>query len=62
MFVRQKVLEEAIQKGAGDVRGKRVLLFDDLIESGTTLRRVADLLLKEGGASTLYALALTRTK
>ncbi len=61
-FERQKVLEEAIQKGAGNVRGKRVLLFDDLIESGATLRRVADVLLKEGGASTVHALALTRTK
>ncbi len=59
---RQKVLEEAIQKGPGDLKGKRVLLIDDLIESGSTLRRVAEVLLKEGGASAVCALALTRTK
>ena len=59
---RQKVLAEAIQQGAGDVKDKSVLLLDDLIESGSTLRRVADVLLKAGGARAVYALVLTRTK
>ena len=56
------VLGEAIQKGTGDVIGKCVLLFDDLIESGSTLGRVAEVLAKEGCASRVYVVVLTRTK
>ena len=59
---RQKLLAEAIQPGPGVVNGRVILLLDDLIESGSTLRRTAEVLLKQGGAQALYALALTRTK
>ncbi len=59
---RKKLLEEAIQKGSGDVEGKHILLVDDLMESGSTLRRVADVLLNDGGAASIHALVLTRTK
>lgn len=59
---RQRVLSEAVQGGLGDVRGKSVLLFDDLTESGSTLRRTAEVLLHTCGATAVYALVLTRTK
>jgi predicted amidophosphoribosyltransferase len=59
---RQRVLAEAVQLGKDDLKGKSILLFDDLIESGATLRRAAEVLLKEGGARAIYALVLTRTK
>jgi predicted amidophosphoribosyltransferase len=59
---RQWVLAEAIQSGPGDVRGRSILLFDDLIESGATLRRTAEVLLQPSGAMSVYALVLTRTK
>jgi len=59
---RQRVLAEAVQAGQNDVKGKSILLFDDLIESGSTLRRAAEVLLKDGGARAIYALVLTRTK
>jgi predicted amidophosphoribosyltransferase len=59
---RQAVLKEAVQAGDADVRGKIVLLIDDLIESGSTLRRAAEVLLKDGSAQAVYALVLTRTK
>lgn len=59
---RQRVLAEAVQAGRTDVKGKSILLFDDLIESGATLRRTAEVLLKDGGARAIYALVLTRTK
>ena len=59
---RQRVLAEAVQAGQNDVKGKSILLFDDLIESGSTLRRAAEVLLKDCGAGALYALVLTRTK
>jgi len=59
---RRRVLAEAIQIGLKDVKAKSILLLDDLIESGTTLRRAAEVLLKDGGAGAIYALVLTRTK
>ncbi|EEB09660.1 ribose-phosphate pyrophosphokinase [Schizosaccharomyces japonicus yFS275] len=39
----------------GDVRNKVAILIDDLVDTGTTLVRAAELL-KEHGASTIYAL------
>jgi predicted amidophosphoribosyltransferase len=59
---RQRLLADAVQAGKDDVRGKSVLLVDDLTESGSTLRRAADVLLRDGGARAVYALVLTRTK
>ena len=59
---RQRVLAEAVQAGRNDVKDRSILLFDDLIESGSTLRRAAEVLLKDGGAQAIYALVLTRTK
>ena len=59
---RQRVLAEAVQAGSNDMKGKSILLFDDLIESGSTLRRAAEVLLREGGSRAIYALVLTRTK
>jgi competence protein ComFC len=58
---RRQTLREAIQRGTGNVEGKRVLIFDDLMESGSTLGRVTDVL-RSAGASEVYALALTRTR
>jgi predicted amidophosphoribosyltransferase len=58
---RAPLLSAAIQPGTDTVRGRRVLLIDDLWETGTTLRRVADVLGKMG-ASEVRALVMTRTK
>jgi predicted amidophosphoribosyltransferase len=59
---RQRVLGEALQVGSDQVKGKSILLLDDLVESGSTLRRAADVLLTHGGAASVYAVALTRTR
>jgi competence protein ComFC len=59
---RAELLGDAIQKGPGEVAGARILLVDDVIESGATLRRVAEVLLKEGRAKSVHALVVTRTK
>ena len=59
---RQKVLREALQAGPGDVKGKSVLLLDDIVESGSTLRLAAEVLLEGGAGRAVYALALTRTR
>jgi competence protein ComFC len=58
---REKLLEKAIQAGTADVRGKSILLVDDLIDSGATLRRAARVL-RDAGALSIYALVLTRTR
>jgi competence protein ComFC len=60
-FERRRVLAEAIQAGQSEIKDKSVLLFDDLVQSGSTLGRVAEVLLA-GGAKAVYALALTRTR
>lgn len=59
---RQRVLEEAVQAGTDDVKGRSVLIFDDLVESGSTLRRSAEVVLKDSKAASVYALAITRTR
>ena len=45
---------------AGDVKGKRLLVVDDLFDSGATLEEITRLLLK-GGAARVHVLTLTRT-
>ena len=58
---RAPLLSAAIQAGSESVQGKRVLLVDDLWETGSTLRRVAEVL-GQMGATEVRALAMTRTK
>lgn len=59
---RQKLLAGAHTVDFKKVRGRRVLLFDDLFRSGATMNAVADVLLNKGGASKVFALTLTRTR
>src|SRR3990170_1463560 len=59
---RQKVLHEAVQAGPGDVKSKSILLFDDILESGATLRRAAEVLLSDGATRAVYVLVVTRTR
>ncbi len=58
---RGPLLSAAIQAGTDAVQGRRVLLIDDLWETGSTLRRVAEVL-GQMGATEVRALAMTRTK
>lgn len=59
---RSAALENAHAVDPARVKGRRVLLFDDLYQSGATMNSVAAILTSQGGASKVYALALTRTK
>ena len=43
-------------------RGRRVLLLDDLYQSGATLNAIARLLKEAGGTAAVVALALTRAR
>jgi predicted amidophosphoribosyltransferase len=47
-------------KVQGDVRGKRLLLVDDLYDSGATLEEVTRVL-RQAGAARVCVLTLTRT-
>ena len=58
---RQALLDKAIQPGSDPVRGMRVLIIDDLWDTGSTLRRVANVV-RMMEASEVRALAMTRTK
>jgi len=42
--------------------GRRVLLLDDLYQTGATLNAIGRLLKESGGASSVFALALTRAR
>ena len=42
--------------------GKSILLFDDLFRSGTTMNAVTDVLMKQGRASVVRVLTITKTR
>ena len=44
------------------IKGRNVLLIDDLFQTGATMNAVAAILRSKGGAAKVYVLALTRTK
>ncbi len=46
----------------GGLRDRRVLLLDDLYQSGATLNAITLLLKEAGGVSAVFALALTRAR
>ncbi len=59
---RAAMLKAAIQAGQPDaVQGKRVLIVDDLWQTGSTMKRVAEIVASMG-ATEIRALAMTRTK
>ncbi|MBA5869229.1 MAG: ComF family protein [Nitrospira sp. CR2.1] len=57
---RLKLLIGAHSIQSDALRGRRVLLLDDLYHSGATLNVIARLLKEAGGASAVFAMALTR--
>jgi len=59
---RIKLLDNAYQVRDQSLRGKTVLLFDDLYRSGATLNAVTRVLYEQAQCSDVHALALTRTR
>lgn len=59
---RLSLLAGAFRVESSQIRGRRVLLLDDLYRSGATMNAVASALCDEGGAAAVYALAMTRTR
>jgi predicted amidophosphoribosyltransferase len=58
---RTKVLE-AVFAASKEFKGRKILLIDDLFQSGATMNVAARIIRKQGEASEIYALALTRTR
>jgi competence protein ComFC len=62
MAEREAALQGAFGVRGQSLRGKRVLLFDDLYRSGASMREAARTLRAQGGVAGLAVLALTRTR
>lgn len=58
---REGLLKNAMRQGPASVVGARVLIVDDLRQTGGTMRRVAEVL-AVAGAGEIRVLAMTRTK
>lgn len=59
---RMDALTGAFVLDSNQTAGQRVILFDDLYQSGATMNTLARLLKEDGRAQAVYALALTRTR
>lgn len=59
---RRDILEELFDIGNKKVRGKNVLVIDDVYQSGSTLMSATKTLNSDGGASNVYVLTMTYTK
>ena len=60
---RQRLLRDSITISTSrDVSGLKILLIDDLYRSGATLSVATDLLLKQGQASSVSVLTMTKTR
>ena len=60
--IRKEALDNAFKANKTEVDGKSVLLVDDLYRSGATLAAAAQAVTDQGGAKTVYVLAITRTR
>lgn len=54
---RQKANCAEVMNIIGDVRGKKVILFDDMVDTGGSLCNAANALIETGGADEIYACA-----
>jgi predicted amidophosphoribosyltransferase len=59
---RLKALVDAHEVDRSRVRGRTVLLFDDLYRSGATMNSITAALYDAGAAAAVYGLTLTRTR
>jgi competence protein ComFC len=60
---RKKILRQSLRIAATySIRGKTVLLVDDLFRSGSTLEVATEILLRDAGASDVCVLTMTKTR
>lgn len=56
------ILKDVFKVVEPSIKGKTVLVLDDLYRSGATLRAITDVLYKQGGVGKVKVLVLTKTK
>jgi predicted amidophosphoribosyltransferase len=56
------ILKDVFEVVEPSIKGKTVLVLDDLYQSGATMRAITDVLYKQGGVGKVKVLALTRTR
>ena len=59
---RRRLLEGIHEVAAEKVNMRRILLFDDVYDRGTTMNAVTTVLYDQGGAEEVFALTITRTR
>jgi len=59
---RNKLLEGLFSVDAMHTTGKKILLFDDLFRSGSTMNAITDVLMNQGKSASVYALTITKTR
>lgn len=59
---RLKLLEGAFQVDENKIKGKHVLLFDDLFRSGATMNVITSALYDQGKAKDVVAFTVTKTR
>jgi competence protein ComFC len=59
---RLELLQDSFSASSDLIRGKNILLFDDLFRSGATLNAATTILYEKGLAARVYVLTLTRTR
>jgi predicted amidophosphoribosyltransferase len=59
---RKKHVEGLYQVDAAQTQGRKILLFDDLFRSGTTMNAITEELLGRGKAAVVHALTVTKTR
>ena len=59
---RKKHVDGLYQVDANQTRGRKILLFDDLFRSGTTMNAITEQLLGPGQAAIVRALTITKTR
>lgn len=60
--VRKTMLKGVFQADQAQIKGKNVLLVDDLYRSGATLESATEAIISQGQAQAVYVLAITRTR
>jgi predicted amidophosphoribosyltransferase len=59
---RKEILEDAFNIQNDCIKGKNILLFDDLYRSGATLQIITGVLYNKGKVKNVYVLTLTKTR
>jgi predicted amidophosphoribosyltransferase len=59
--VKRSILNDVLRVADRRYDGKRVLLIDDIIDSGATFDATAEVLKRDGGVSTVHVLCATHT-